>query len=245
HVADEPTPGDSNHLRERLAQIAPPGAEVASCRVLAGNPAEAILKHAELLRAEAIAPGPHRRGRESVAPMCSTAAAVGRGPPRPCLVVPEDLRLPLERVTAAVDLSESSAGALVVALSWASALRPPRRRASLTVLHVARNADAKSRSAALQAEVERLRATGADAAHVDVDSRLVTGVDPAEAILAQTRSEPVDLLVLGTRRVITAASELGSVSAAVVEAATCPQLLVSPDAARDALRNSPPMGVGH
>ena len=62
----------------------------------------------------------------------AVATPWGRWRPFASLVLAEPLRLPLRRVLVPIDLSETARGALMVALTWASALRS-RDFARLTV----------------------------------------------------------------------------------------------------------------
>ena len=171
--------------------------------------------------------GPHRREAGQAGELGSTAASIVRTAPCPCLVTATELRLPLERVVAAIDLSEASSGVLSVALTWASALRPRDGTAWLAALHVASNPgdDAVRR---VREEVRRARARARGAAFVEIDERQGAGSDPAEEIVRRAASDSADLLVVGTRGADQPASGLGSVSAPVARATPCPLLLVPP-----------------
>lgn len=232
HVADQTAPGDESRLRELIRETAPDGPEVESARVVPGSPAQAIVEEAARVDADVVILGPHRRGTGQPGELGSTAASVVRTAPCPCLVTATELRLPLERVVAAIDLSEASSGVLSVALTWASALRPRDGRALLTALHVASDPgeDAVQR---VREEVERARARARGAAFVEIHERLGSGAQPAEEILRSAAADSADLLVVGTRGADASAAGLGSVSAAVARAAPCPLLLVPPAAWRD------------
>jgi nucleotide-binding universal stress UspA family protein len=148
-----------------------------------------------------------------------------------------DLRLPLEGVTVPIDLSEVGEGALSVALSWASALRPRTGTAAIVALHVVPHGDAAA-TQAMREEVARARERVGGSAGVEIREVIASGRDPATEILRHLREEPEDLVVMGTRRAEAALSGLGSVSAAVARATTCPLLLVPP--ATWTARTAPP-----
>jgi nucleotide-binding universal stress UspA family protein len=228
HVADDPPPGGEARLREHFRLAVPDAPGPDGVAVIPGSPAAVIVEHAVRLGADAVILGPHRR-QGAAGPMGSTAASVVVAAPCPCLVAAAELRLPLERVVVPVDLSEIAGGALSVALSWASALRPPGGEARLTALHVAPDPASATAGQAVREEVRR----AGGAAHVEILDRVAPGSDPVEEILRAALAEPADLLVMGTRGAAGAASGFGSVSAAVAREAPCPLLLVPPAAWRE------------
>ncbi len=232
HVADDPPPGGEARLREhfRLAVPESPGPD--GVAVIPGSPAAVIVEHAARVGADVVILGPHRRGGAAGA-MGSTAASVVAAAPCPCLVAATELRLPLERVVVPVDLSEIAGGALSVALSWASALRPRGGDARLTALHVAPDPAAPAAGQAVGEEVRRARDRAGGAARVEIREVVAPGSDPAREILRGAVSASADLLVMGTRGTAGAAPGLGSVSAAVAREAPCPLLLVPPAAWRE------------
>lgn len=227
HVADRPALGDEARLRELFEKAAPDAPRLESAQVVYGTPAQAILDRAAAVDADVVILGPHRRGTGQAGELGSTAASLVRTAPCPCLVTATELRLPLERVIAAIDLSEASSGVLSVALTWASALRPRDEKAWLAALHVtpAPGEDAVQR---VREEVQRARARAQGASFVEIDERMGPGSEPAEEILRRAASDSADLLVVGTRGADQPASGLGSVSAAVARATPCPLLLVPP-----------------
>jgi universal stress protein E len=225
HVTDTPITDGAGRLKEQLRLAGAEAPEAASVSVESGDPAAAILQRAQRVGADAIILGPHRRS-EAGGEMGSTAAAVVRGARCPCLVAATELRLPLERVTVPVDLSEVAEGALSVAVSWASALRPRTGAAAVMALHVA-SGDDPAAAQAVQEEVARAQASVGGSASVEIRGVIATGDDPATEILRSLGEGPVDLVVMGTRGTDDAAG-LGSVSAAVARAATGPLLLVPP-----------------
>ncbi|HYR12277.1 MAG TPA: universal stress protein [Longimicrobium sp.] len=225
HVTDTAISDGAGRLKEQLRLASREAPEAASVSVESGDPAAAILKRAELVHADAIILGPHRRS-DAGGEMGSTAAAVVRGARCPCLVAATELSLPLERVTVPIDLSEVAEGALSVAVSWASALRPRTGTAAVLALHVA-SGDDPAAAQALEEEVARARARVGGSASVEIRGVIAPGDDPAMEILRSLREEPGDLVVMGTRGADDATG-LGSVSAAVARATTCPLLLVPP-----------------
>lgn len=232
HVADDPPPGGEARLREHFRLAVPDAPGPDGVAVIPGSPAAVTVEHAVRLGADAVILGPHRR-QGAAGAMGSTAASVVVAAPCPCLVAAAELRLPLERVVVPVDLSEIAGGALSVALSWASALRPPGGEARLTALHVAPDPASATAGQAVREEVRRARARAGGAAHVEILERVAPGSDPVEEILRAALAEPADLLVMGTRGAAGAASGFGSVSAAVAREAPCPLLLVPPAAWRE------------
>ena len=187
------------------------------------------------MAADVIVLGPHRtddRRGAAARPLGGTAQAIVARTFAPCLVTPVSIRLPLERVLAPIDLSETARGALLVALSWASALRgrSSDRQTTLYALHV----DGVDRSGAdssivVRRELEMLEPGAHDWAGVDVRAIAAHGVDVAETIERQAHDQRADLVVVGTRGLgADEAFRLGSVSAALVERSELPMLLVPP-----------------
>lgn len=228
HVANTAAAPGTHLLQEQLRLAAPDAREPASVDVSPGDPAPAILERAERIGADAIILGPHRRGAAVTGEMGSTAASVVRGARCPCLVVATELRLPLERVLAPIDLSEVAEGALLVALSWATALRPRNGSAGVTVLHVSPGPADPATEQGVQEEVARVRARAGGSPYAAIRAVIGANPDPAAEILRRAAEETVDLVVMGTRGAAGAASGFGSVSAAVARATTRPLLLVPP-----------------
>lgn len=227
HVADRPAVGDEGRLRELFEKSAPDAPGLESACVVYGRPVQSILDRAAAVDADVVILGPHRRGSGQTGELGSTAASLVRTAPCPCLVTTTELRLPLQRIMAAIDLSEASSGVLSVALTWASALRPREGKARLTALHVTADPgdDTVQR---VRDEVQRARARARGASFVEIDERLGPGSEPAEEIVQSAASSSADLLVVGTRGADHPSSDLGSVSASVARATPCPLLLVPP-----------------
>src|SRR6476619_666984 len=91
--------------------------------VIAGEPAAVMRDLADRFEADLIVLGPHREGPTAEGQLGGTALAIATTSAAPCLIVRRGFELPLRRVLVPVDLSDTARGALVVALSWSSALR--------------------------------------------------------------------------------------------------------------------------
>lgn len=201
-----------------------------------GDPAHAIRLLADRITASVIVLGPHRdepatTERRGIG---GTVLALVTNASMPCLVVRSRLRLPIERIVVPVDLSDTARGALVVALSWASALRPARGdevATSLTALYV-RHADPGATLIApqvLERELDRIRSDAGSWAGVSIDDAVVLDDDVAGAIAGFTDQRQADLVVVGTRGLgLDAVGRLGSVSAELLRVLTTPLLLVPP-----------------
>jgi nucleotide-binding universal stress UspA family protein len=227
HVASGDLEGGEDWLLEYFRLVAPAGMQPDSVQGAFGYPAAVIVAHAVRLGADVIVVGPHRRHKVE-GPLGSTAASVVRTAHCPCLVAATELRLPLQRVVAAIDVSAETSEVLPLALAWASALRPRGEDASLVALHASRDQATDKARLLLQGEIARTMERSHAAARVTVTEQVVPGSDPAEAVLREVASMAADLLVMGTRDTGDTTSELGSVSAAVARATPCPLLLVPP-----------------
>ncbi|HET9986272.1 MAG TPA: universal stress protein [Longimicrobiales bacterium] len=228
-------------LDEQLERVLPPGQPVASRHTEISSAHRAILGWAEVVSADVIVLGPHRRRGALDQFLGTTADRVVRRARVPCLLVRGTLSLPLERVVAPVDFSEESRGSLRLAAAWAIGLAPDGRPALVEAVHVVSSVldgpafDLSIVSDELHREVLRaLRRTGLS--DVPIEESVVRGT-PATEIVERAGSEPGALVVLATRgygaieRVL-----LGSVASAVARAATCPVLLVPAAAARGRTR---------
>jgi nucleotide-binding universal stress UspA family protein len=214
-------------IRERDAKV----------HVVAGPAAPSIRALAELIGADVVVVGPHRREEHANASsrLGGTARAIVAGATAPCLAVVSPLRLPLERVLVPIDLSDGARGALLVALSWASALRKgvaPEGNTILTAIHVAGAAQdgQPERTSVLDDELEQLRHDAGSWAGVDIEGMtIVAWPSIAEAIAKCAADRGADLVVIGTRGLPPEeATRLGSVSGAVVEHSPVAVLLVPP-----------------
>jgi nucleotide-binding universal stress UspA family protein len=209
------------------------------CHVIAGEPAPVMRDLAERIGADVIVLGPHREQSGARGHLGGTALMIAAASSAPCLIVRRPLHLPLRRVLVPVDLSDTARGALVVALSWSSALRgapgsaAAHHPAELTAMFVdrAEGAGAATASArhALEAELDRVRKDAGSWAGVSIHGVTVAGADAAGAIADRARDEHADLVVLGTRGLgLDGAGRLGSVSAEVSRRMDVPVLLVPP-----------------
>lgn len=205
--------------------------------LIPGPPAETIRSLADRMVADVVVVGPHReRNRvERGHPLGGTARAVAERAFAPCLVAAKPLRLPLERVLVPIDLSDTARGALLVGLSWASALRTGATGDSgttLTVLHVHavdEDADRVSMPTSIDRELEVLRRNAGDWAGVAVQGLTEKSTDAAETIARYAVDQGADLIVLGTRGLgLDDVARLGSVSASVTTRLQLPILLVPP-----------------
>lgn len=222
-----------------LLERAGVGLDGASVHAVGGDPALAIGKLADAIAADVIVLGPHRHDRRDSSHAglkLDTALGVAAHSATPCLVA-HGLRLPLERVVAAVDLSETSRGALIVALSWASALRGKRARAgggvNLVALHVVdpstNTDDLPALHESLERQIDDLRDDAGSWANVVIESDVIAGENVAATIARYAAEHGAGLLVAGTRGADLDTDErLGSVAAAVARRADVPMLLVPP-----------------
>jgi len=232
---DQATGGDADAVR-RLFERSEVKRSEASLDIIAGESTHVIRTFADKIRADVIVLGQHRGRPTDQARLGSTALGVVTNSWAPCLVLSRPMRLPLEHVLVPVDLSNTSRGALRVALSWASALRKTKKgsgaagneTATLTALFV----DAAKREAsprALDDELERLRGDAGTWAGVSVRGVVVAKSDIPQAIADYVGEHQSDLLVIGTRGLGSdAVGRLGSVALGVLRRMDQPILLVPP-----------------
>jgi len=212
-----------------------------------GTPANVLSLLSDQIKADVIVIGRHRARTDLPAerPVGSTAYSIITRTLSPCLVTSLPLRLPLRRALVAIDASEAARGALLVALSWSSALRSQKAKGpepTLTALHVE---SGETRSAAdahmkrtVDHELDVLRRSAGSWAGVSVEGASETNADPVEAIAKYATDQEADLVVLGTRGLSAdLAQRLGSVSAAVTRRLQLPVLLVPPSVWRDFARD--------
>lgn len=206
-----------------------------------GEPTHVIRALADRLRADVIVLGRHREQSANSGRLGSTALAIVTSSWAPCLVLSRPMRVPLERILVPVDLSDTSRGALVVALSWASALRGaemlhgPTMNDSvcLTSLYVERALEAGQASTPhvqqLEDELNLLRRDAGTWASVAIDGKVIADTDVPKAIAEYAREHQADLVVLGTRGLgLDGVGRIGSVSLAVARQLDVPLLLVPP-----------------
>lgn len=215
------------------------GSDEALVHVVAGDPSLAIGRLADLIAADVIVLGPHHEKRDvsgNGALSADTAAGVVTNSAAPCLVA-HRLQLPLERVVVAFDLSETSRGALIVGLSWASALRGRRARSgnavNVTALYVTdpkASTDHLSLVAdAIDRQLDELRESAGSWTNVIIESDMIAGVDVAESVAHYAAEHSAGLIVMGTRGLgIDSIGRIGSVAATVARQTDLPTLLVPP-----------------
>ena len=231
HVTD-----DRGVTPETLAQSTLHGVD-ARVHIVPGVAAASIRAVADLLKTDVIVLGPHRGGAHAGrgSALGTTALGVVTNATAPCLVVSQTLDLPLRRVLVPVDLSETSRGALLVALSWASALRGNGEHAptTLTVLYVGTDRESVAvggdRARALEQQVAEIRDIGGSWAGVDVQHTAVVGTDTSATIARYATEHGAGLVVLGTRGLgIDPIGRVGSVADETIRLVHLPLLLVPP-----------------
>lgn len=232
HAGTDRDPDLKQRLDDHIRSADPASAILPGSTIRTGRADRVVTEVAEMINADVIVLGPHRHGRSRS--LGGTAYRVAAKAERPCLVLPAAMRLPLGRILIPIDASGAARGALEVGLTWASALRRRRPAGSqdatgILVLHVAPGSDGEAAAqdlmkSALAAVGERVTA----AAGVAVECATIQAPDASVAILERAATDDIDLIVLGTRGRGGTAGELGSVSAAVVEDAVSPLLLVPP-----------------
>ena len=233
HVGDAIRSGLANALERAGTPV-----DADSIHVVEDDPARAIDSCADRIGADVIVLGRHRAQGSSTHSIGGTAIAVVTTASIPCLVASAPLRLPLRRVLVPLDVSDAARGALLVGLSWASALRNPadgdteRQDAVLTALHVLPSAEPGTRPsmpAAIQRGLDTARAVGGKWAGVSIQGETVINPDVTQGIATYVSEQSPDLLVIGTSGLgFEAIGRLGSVAASVVTAVDVPTLLVPP-----------------
>lgn len=242
-VATPRAPGDEQGGPDAWAQLATilaragANADHVTSHVLEGDPAFAIGSLADRLRADVIVLGPERN-RQPVGALGGTALAVVTNASSPCLVVSGPMRLPLHHVLVPIDLSDTARGALLVGLSWASALRGSAPESStdtsvmLSALHVQSRSAETNRSTrpdAIERELEYIRQESGTWAGVSAHGRTAVSGDVARGIVDFVDANASDLVVMGTRGLgLDPVGRLGSVTASVMKLLTTPALLVPP-----------------
>lgn len=223
-------------MRAALRRARVPG-DNAKIHLIPGAPADTIRSLAARIAADVIVVGPHREQERAASGygLGGTARAVAMGGFAPCLITAQALGLPLERVLVPIDLSDTARGALLVGLSWASALRAGatiHRGTTLTALHVDtvdEDAGNASMPTSVERELEVLRQDAGDWAGVTLQGATQRGTDAAQAIADYAVGQRADLVVLGTRGLgLDDVARLGSVSASLTTRLQAPILLVPP-----------------
>jgi len=199
--------------------------------------ATSIALLANEIRADVIVVGPHRQRRYATSnrALGNTALTLVTHVSMPCMVVAQPLRLPMRRVVVAVDLSDTARGALIVGLSWASALRIHDRTANtsttLIALYINEGGESAERTCtnALEEELNRLRRDAGAWAGITIESACVATQNVVGGIVEYSHEHRADLVILGTRGLgLNAEDRLGSVSAVAAQQLDTPALLVPP-----------------
>lgn len=231
-------------LRQQIERIGIGKAELAGLSVLSGIPYRILTDVARRITADLIVVGATGSGPLAAELLGSTADRVVRKAPCPVLVTRGELRLPLQRVLAPVDLSPLSKDAfryglnLVSQLAWRgeAEVRAVYALSFLDALALQRPTQKSGEISIKQAEHEegellRLVLDGSEETPLHLEAAVLQGEARFE-ILREMSRNPVDLVVLGTHgrggldRLV-----LGSVAATVARKAPCSVLLISPEAA--------------
>jgi nucleotide-binding universal stress UspA family protein len=237
HVGAPGTDADrSTHENQLAAQVSRclSGDRAASLEVetavLYDRPYHGILVHAAVVDADLIVVGAHRGTSIQARWRPTTAERIVRSADVPCLVVDEDLSLPLHHVGVAVDFQMPARGAAVLAGAWLPILSEADARPTLSLVHVAD--DDPAVKAQLETEVERVRGGDLGAAALQgirVEGVRRSGSGVAATLRSWAEDTSVDVLVTSTaarrgwRRVMQ-----GSQATLLATEAPCPVLLVPP-----------------
>ena len=224
---------EARHLAELTEQVRRclGDEEEVDAAVVYDRPFHGLLVHAASVGADLIVLGAHRGSGTSARWRGTTAERVVRSADVPCLVVDEELTLPVRHVGVSTDFSPASRGAALLIAEWMPLLNPDANTSTLTLVsgdsagegHAARRLDQ---------EVERLREMTDTDGQITVrteDLRVASGGGAVEVAVWADTSD-VDLLVVctegrrGWERVWH-----GSHAIAMTMESLCPVLLI-PDA---------------
>jgi nucleotide-binding universal stress UspA family protein len=221
-------------VERELQQIGIP-MDDAQLHLSVGDPTRAINLTADKIKADVIVLGPHREMSDGprASGLGSTALAVVTNAAVPCLVTARALRLPLEHVVAAIDLSDTARGTLRVALSWASALRARRAEPTLlTALHVMRAPSPEqtaARSRALEDALAPIHRAAGSWAGVELRTEIVPAENPADGVTRYAETQSAGLVAIGTHGLgVDPIGRTNSVSDNVMRRIVLPILLVPP-----------------
>ena len=235
HVVHVSGTGDATDAVQSVLQRGGLEPGDALVHVIKGEPGHAISALSDKIGADVIVLGPHRRQprRERRHPFGSTAMAAVTNAAAPCLVLAEPLRLPLKCVVVGVDLSDTSRGALVIGLAWASALRAPERapahETKLIGLYVQPKQPEASSARELEGELQQIERDAGEWASIAIEKATATNASAAAGIVEYANANDADLIVLGTRGIgLNEERRLGCVASAVTQTLQRPTLLVPP-----------------
>lgn len=212
---DADTAADGGHRAEHLADLVIAlrrvGAREAdfAMHIATGDTPSSIGRIADELDADVVILGRPRPNEAATLdrPIGGTAYAVMSRSRAPCLAITEPLGLPIRKAVVAIDRSATTRGALLVALSWVSAVRdgtPGAENPTLTALYVdpgetdGEAAHAVGRKT-IEHELSILRRNAGAWAGVTVVGVTVDGRDPAPLIARYARDHASELVVVGTR----------------------------------------------
>ncbi len=227
--------GEATHAQ--LGRIGVP-LNQATVHTVPGEAAVGIVSLARELCADVIVIGPHGRGRfNDHRAGVGTALRIATSALVPCLIIGEQARVPMRCVVVALDGSDTSRGAMQVALSWASGLRGSRIAGNGETTLIGLHVDSASHTDAEHAEVRalaeqriaRLREDAGTWSGLHIECAVVRATSVAKAIARFATSHHADLVVLGTRGLgFDDTPRLGSISSAITEQLSLPLLLIPP-----------------
>ena len=229
------TPGASDAVQSLLQEGGlQPGD--ASVHIIDGEPGHAISALSDKIGADVIVLGPHRKQPkgERGGPFGSTAMEAVTSASAPCLVLAQPLRLPLRCVVVGVDLSDTSRGAVVIGLAWASALRAqaraPTPATKLIALYIQpEESDGSPAPRALDEELKQMKRAAGEWAIVAIEGATATNASAAVGIIEYANAHDADLVVVGTRGTgLNEERRLGRVTSTVTQKSQLPTLLVPP-----------------
>ncbi|HET7273644.1 MAG TPA: universal stress protein [Longimicrobiaceae bacterium] len=221
---------DAERAVDEQIKRAAPSANVASREVVIYAAHNAILDRAKDVSADLIVLGAHRGRGMGDALLGGTADRVIRSSRAPCLIIRNELNLPLRRIVVPLDLSNPAREALSLALALPSA-----DDAEVMVIHVLPTFVATDDFPFDESRLgPDLHEDVAEAVHVSgsstsVSEEIVRADQPADGILEFADDENADLIVLATHgRGALQRALIGSVASGVVRRSTRPILLVPP-----------------
>lgn len=229
------TPGATDAVQSLLQQsgLEPGDALV---HIIDGEPGHAISALSDKIDADVIVLGPHRKQprRERRHPFGSTTMEAVTSAAAPCLVLAQPIQLPLKCVVVGVDLSDTSRGALVIGLAWASALRAQARASThptkLIGLYVQpEESDGSPTARALDGALKQIKRAAGEWASIAIEGATATNASAAVGIIEYANAHDADMVVLGTRGTgLNEEKRLGCVTSAVTQKLQSPTLLVPP-----------------
>lgn len=228
--------GEARDSLERMVATSPALTGIAAkAHVHVGLPEVDLPLQAEQLHADVLLLGPSTRHRPGWFGLGRTAARVARQSRRPVLIAKRELAETPRHIVATTDFSEASFPALVEAAAWAR-----RWGAELVLVHVLEpifHLQGWSARIAGETDVYAIEPDDLEPEWQSLTGRLdLTGVqcrhqvvkgEAIDAIVGAAESVTADLLVVGTHgRSAIAHALIGSTAEAVLEAASCPVLVV-------------------